>query len=232
MNLQESITAFQVAVKTALDQVLEAALSDDKTPLLNSLALEKVASSVGTGGDNLDVVIFGDMNHFHNFNERYGHDAGDAAITHVGRLVKEAFVDQCQAQAFRLSGDEFIILMAQNQLEEFKARVPAFASCSFSIEGNVRETAISFGYAVSEGEAAFSDLKARAEAACQVAKSKGDGTWMEWSEETERQAIASIRGRCPYCEASITCYAPREVIPRELVCCPCCGHSLVEPSSP
>jgi diguanylate cyclase (GGDEF)-like protein len=227
MNLQESINAFQIAVSTALEQVVEAALSDDKTPLGNLLALEKFTSLVGTGGDNPDVVIFGDINDFHSFNRRYGQDAGDAAITHVGTLIKEAFVDQCQAKAFRRSGDEFVILLTKSQLEGFKTRVPAFASCSFSIEAQLRKTAISFGYTVSKGEIAFSDLMVRAEAACQVAKAKGDGVVIEWSEETERQAIKSIRGRCPHCEASITCYAPREAIPKDekLVCCPCCGNS-------
>jgi diguanylate cyclase (GGDEF)-like protein len=227
MNLQESITAFQIAVSTALEQVVEAALSDDKTPLRNSLALEKFTSLVGTGGDNPDVVVFGDINHFHSFNELYGHDAGDAAITHVGSLIKEAFVDECQAKAFRRSGDEFVILLSKSQLEAFKTRVPAFAACSFSIEGELRKTAISFGYAVSQGEIAFSDLMVRAEAACQVAKVKGDGIVIEWSEETERHAIENIRGRCPHCEASITCYAPHEAIPKDkkLVCCPCCGNS-------
>ena len=230
MNLQESISAFQTSVQTALDAVVQAALSDDRTPLGNLVALERIASVVGTGEGNPDVVIFGDINDFHAFNERYGHDAGDAAITHVGQLIKKSFVDECQGLAFRRSGDEFVILLSSLRLDQFKIIVPAFASCSFSIEEETRETAVSFGYAVSEGEVAFSDLIARAETACQVAKSKGNGVCVEWSEDIERQVTKSLRGRCSKCLASITCYAREDVLPknRRLSCCPCCGEAFGE----
>jgi diguanylate cyclase (GGDEF)-like protein len=229
MNLQESINALQVA----LEKVVEATLSDDKTVLGNSLALEKVASLVGSGGDSPDVVVFGDINDFHNFNNLWGHEAGDAAITRVGQGIKASFVDECEARAFRKSGDEFVILLSSSHLDKFKAKVPAFVDCSFKIEGETRHVSISFGYAISTGEIAFSDLIARAEVACQVAKAKGGGVCVEWSDEIEKQAMQSIRGRCPTCEASITCYVRTEMKPKDskFLCCPCCGNSLAEEAS-
>lgn len=228
MNLQESISAFEAAVSSGLEQILEAALSDDLTPLRNLIALHKVASQVGAGGDNPDIVVFGDINHFHTFNERYGHDVGDAAITRVGELIQKTFVQECGAKAFRRSGDEFIILLSSPRLGDFRARVPQFASCSFSIEGEIRETAVSFGCAISKGEVGFADLLARAEVACQAAKFEGDGTLVEWSDELEAEGTQVIRGRCTVCKASITCYAPKEAIPKSqaIEFCPCCGQFL------
>jgi diguanylate cyclase (GGDEF)-like protein len=228
MNLPESIAALQLA----LDEVIRATLSDDKTPLGNSLALSKIASSIGTGGDNPDVVVFGDLNRFHDFNGQHGHDAGDAAITYVGKLIKKSFVDECQAKAYRRSGDEFVILLSSHSIETFKTKASAFAACSFSIEKQRLETAMSFGYALSEGEISFADLLARAETACQAAKSRGDGVCIEWSEEIERQAMGCLRARCSNCEASITCYVPQRAIPesRSMLSCPCCGQSLQTPA--
>jgi len=77
--------------------------------------LNLIASSVGKEGENLDVVAFGDLNHFHNFNKQHGSTIGDAAIAHVGRLIDELFVDQCRAKAFRKGGDEFVYAAVQSE---------------------------------------------------------------------------------------------------------------------
>jgi GGDEF domain-containing protein len=78
-------------------EVVEAAVSDDKTPLRNALALNQAAALVGSGGDNPDVVIFGDLNGFKGFNDKFGHLAGDAAIGYVGGMIKNLLVDGCKA---------------------------------------------------------------------------------------------------------------------------------------
>src|SRR5215211_1126531 len=114
MNLQEAISALESvkeALESAVKEVVAAALSDDKTPLPNALALRAAASRVGTGGDNPDVVIFGDLNRFKGLNDQFGHIVGDAAIRFVGVLIASLVVKECKAQAFRSSGDEFVILL-------------------------------------------------------------------------------------------------------------------------
>lgn len=229
MNLQEAIEALEKAVK----EIARAALSDDKTSLGNALALREAASLVGTGGDNPDVVVFGDLNRFKGLNDRFGHEAGDAAIYEVGELIQKWMVTECHAQAFHRSGDEFVILLSNQFLEKFKAVAPFFASCTFQYEGETRKTAMSFGYSISQGEADFSVLVNRAETACQVAKSQGDGVCVEWSDEIERQAIDILRDDCMNCGAKIECKVPRQAAPdnRRLLGCPCCGMSLGEDES-
>ena len=224
MNLREAIDALESAVKNAL----EAALSDDKTPLRNALALREASSLVGAGGDNPDVVIFGDLNDFKRLNDGFGHDAGDAAINEVGKLIQERLVDRCKAQAFRLSGDEFVILLSNRFLEDFKAEASSFASCSFQFNEMTIKTAMSFGYAVWQSEASFTELFAKAEIACQVAKYQGDGACVGWSEEIERDITDRLRARCAKCGAVIWCDVPQQAIPKnkELLFCPCCGEPL------
>src|SRR6266853_1049713 len=102
MNLQEAISSLQLAV----EEVIKSALLDDMTPLQNAQALKLAASSVGRGGDTPDVVIFGDLNGLKGLNDEFGHAAGDAAIGEVGKLITNLFVHECEAQAFRRSGDE------------------------------------------------------------------------------------------------------------------------------
>ena len=224
MNLLEAIKALELAVQ----EVATLALFDDKTPLRNALALREVESMVGAGGDNPDVVVFGDLNRFKSLNDQFGHATGDAAIRRVGEMIQQHLVEGCEAQAFRRSGDEFVILLSSLTLEQFKNRISAFASCSFQFEGQTRKTAISFGYSVSRGEVGFADLLAKAETACGVAKSQGDGFCVEWSEELERQTTEPLRDRCTKCDATITCNVPPKSMPpdRKLRCCPCCGESL------
>lgn len=224
MNLQEAISALEQAV----GEVAKAALSDDKTPLGNSFALSQAASLVGAGEGDPDVVIFGDLNRFKGFNNQFGHIAGDAAIGHVGTLIFDLLVKGCRAQAFRRSGDEFVILLASTELEKFKNLSTSFSSCSFEFNGENRKTAMSFGYAISGGVVSFEDLLFRAETACQLAKGRGDGVWVEWSEEVELEAVDSLRDRCRSCNATIRCEVPRQAAPKDgkMLCCPCCGKLL------
>ncbi|HXI23759.1 MAG TPA: GGDEF domain-containing protein [Pyrinomonadaceae bacterium] len=231
MNLEDAIKkahdALNLAVTNAVADVLQAALADDRTPLRNALALEKVSSSVGTGGDSPDVVVFGDINGLKNLNDQFGHVVGDAAIGKIGELLKYV-ADRCNAQAFRRSGDEFIVLLSSGSLEQFENEVSAFSPCEFQSDETSYRTGISFGYAVSGGEIDFIDLLSRAEAACQIAKSQGDGKCVRWTEEIERQTMESLRHRCRNCGSLIVCSIPKAALPakRQLTTCPCCGMTL------
>lgn len=200
---------------------------DDKTPLGNVLALTQEASLVGTGEGNPDVVVFGDLNRFKGLNDQLGHAAGDVAISTVGELL-DNLVKDCGGRAYRRGGDEFVILLQKDKLEEFKAKLGAFEACSFMFEGASRRTAMSFGYAVYEAELDYADLLARAETACLSAKSQGDGKCVEWSQEMERLATIHFRDRCANCGAHITVNVPRERAPANsrLAFCPCCGQAL------
>lgn len=162
MNLREAIDALESSVKSALEvavkEVVESALTDDKTPLRNALALREASSLFGAGGENPDVVVFGDLNDFKRLNDEFGYDAGDAAINEVGRLIQERLVNKYKAQAFRLSGDEFVILLSSRFLEDFEAEAGSFASCLFHFEETSIETAMSSGFAVRQGEASYAEL--------------------------------------------------------------------------
>ena len=218
-------------VAKAVNALSLVALADDKTPLGNAIALRDAASLVGGGGDNPRVVVFGDLNQFKSINDQHGHDAGDAAISQVGRMIKTLLVEGCNCQAFRKSGDEFVLLLSEDALDPFLRIASAFASCPFSFNDQLLETSMSFGYAPSERNVDFNELLVRAETACQIAKSQGAGTCVQWTEELQQTALVSLRARCQSCGAKISCDVPVSTTPKDkkLNVCPCCGSALSSP---
>lgn len=224
MNLREAIDQLGLV----FEKVKQAVFVDDKTPLKNALALRDEAALIDVGSSEFDVIIFGDLNRFKGLNDQYGHYAGDVAISKVGEKIQESFVQMLQGKGFRQSGDEFIILLKQASTEEFLKESTSFVEILFSYEGESLKTAMSFGYAISDGKTSFSDLLGRAEVACQNAKNQGDGVCVAWSEEVQRNALINLRGRCPKCEAKISCYVPKQNAPNQnkLRRCPCCDEPL------
>jgi diguanylate cyclase (GGDEF)-like protein len=99
------------------------ALRDPLTGLFNrrffdaGLAQEIMRSR--RSGDPVSLLIL-DIDHFKNYNDEYGHEAGDAVLRAIGQLL------QTQVRggdvACRFGGEEFVILMPNAPLESAKQR--------------------------------------------------------------------------------------------------------------
>lgn len=211
-----------------VNQVREASYSDDKTPLGNALALSKEVISIGTGESTFNIVVFGDLNQFKNLNDEHGHDAGDLAIGQVGELIQREFVQnsKIKGKAFRIGGDEFLILIEQKSLASFRAKTSLFKSVKFRYTEKDLETKMSFGFVVSDGKTDFAELKNRAETACISAKNEGDGTCTEWNSEVERNAHIELRKNCSSCHSINKCSVPKKLASRGLKVCSFCGDTL------
>lgn len=61
-----------------------------------------------------------DIDHFKQFNDRFGHDAGDAVLRAVGDVMNDALRED--GAAFRLGGEEFVLLMPGFSIERAMAR--------------------------------------------------------------------------------------------------------------
>lgn len=236
-NFEKSVLVLRSAEQSvsvldeAVQSVIQTALVDDKTPLGSALALQQTFSSTTDEG-SFDVVIFGDLNRFKRLNDLYGHTAGDAALRRVGTMMEELFVKECGAQAFHPSGDEFVILLKHEVLESFKTQAKNFAKCEFEFEGELIETAMSFGYAVRQMEIDVDTLLKRADSACQAAKRKGGGSSVEWTDEIESESFVTLRDvPCPNCRTLITCDIPRQHPQHEINICPVCSTSITDQPS-
>ncbi len=215
-----------------LDQLIaeirRVSFADDKTSLSNALSLDQEEGLINDGTSQYKVIVFGDLNDFKHLNDIYGHEAGDAAINKVGETIHDIFIEDLQGKAFRQSGDEFVILLKEELVERFLLVAPTFGDIVFSYNENELRAAMSFGYVFNDGKTSFRDLLTRAEAACQYAKAKGDGTSVEWIKDMETHPHIRITGRCQKCAAKINCNMPKENAPAKLKFCPCCGDLLSE----
>ncbi len=195
-HLQVAIQALQATYQDsvrALEAVVAATQADDLTPLRNGLGLRAASARVGVGGDAPSVVVFGDLNRFKRINDDHG------------RLL-QLYVEQgCGGKAFRQSGDEFVLLLTEAQLAQFLRVSASFACCPVTFDDHYFQVAMSFGYARSTGEEDFSQLRIRAEAACQVAKDQGDGVCVEWTPDLREKAVLSRRFRCAQCSTHVNC---------------------------
>ena len=61
-----------------------------------------------------------DIDHFKQFNDNHGHDAGDAILRAVGALLNDSLREE--GHAFRLGGEEFVVLMPGFSLDQALAR--------------------------------------------------------------------------------------------------------------
>ncbi|MDO7835254.1 diguanylate cyclase [Sphingobium sp. HBC34] len=66
------------------------------------------------------VCLMVDIDHFKRFNDTYGHDAGDAVLRAVGGVLAESLREN--GHAFRLGGEEFVVLMPGFSLDQALGR--------------------------------------------------------------------------------------------------------------
>lgn len=238
MNLKESLDSLKiafapfVALQNALENIEKAARSDDKTPLQNAFALNEAREVFAKTAESADVIVFADINDFKNINDTQGYYAGDTAIRRVGELIESEFIEKCQAQAFHPSGDEFIMLLRRDSVENFKSAAASFKECAVSffdgVEGEKNfNVSVSFGIAFNDDASDFQKLHSRAETACKKAKISGGGTCLEWTEEMERSRLEQLRRNCRRCQTVIKVDVPAsKKSEMKMNVCPICTKPL------
>lgn len=99
------------------------AMTDALTGLANRRGLERAMSD---WSDSACALICVDLDHFKQLNDGFGHAAGDAALKHVARILRESLRDDDVAS--RIGGEEFALWLpgaALPKAEEVAERVRA-----------------------------------------------------------------------------------------------------------
>ncbi|MGY6534944.1 MAG: histidine kinase N-terminal 7TM domain-containing diguanylate cyclase [Pararhodobacter sp.] len=118
-----ALTQKQVTEITALQAETERlALTDTLTGLKNLRALEASFMQLQTTAPQLVLALL-DLDNFKQINDLRGHAAGDRALMHFSAVVMEVLPPQ--ALAFRVSGDEFVLLFPGFTLEKAAHAVDA-----------------------------------------------------------------------------------------------------------
>lgn len=155
------------------------ATTDSLTGLLNRAAFQSRARAelarAGRTGGSLALAML-DLDHFKRFNDRFGHPAGDAALTAVAGAIAQT-VRGIDA-AGRFGGEEFIVLFVEADAEAATAALERIraAVAALSPPRIAQGITVSAGVAVHQAlfeKTSFKSLVARADAALYAAKRAG-----------------------------------------------------------
>lgn len=95
-------------------------ITDELTQLYNrryfNITIEKEINRVKRTNDYITFMMI-DIDYFKNYNDTYGHQAGDITLKEIALLLKEQ-VKRVSDYAFRLGGEEFALLFSLNDEEK------------------------------------------------------------------------------------------------------------------
>lgn len=135
-----------------------------------------------------------DVDQFKQVNDRYGHDAGDAVLTTVTRIVRETIPSTCVFG--RWGGDEFLFIAPQLPRDAVIAVVERVRGGVAEQCLNVGQVTVSFGIAESRVQDTVVTLLKRADGALYRAKELGRNR-VEWEWDSDQTELASSVQREP-----------------------------------
>lgn len=180
-QLQEKLTIAESTLArqaSEINQIMNEARTDALTGLANRRAFDdefaRRLSQWKRHGTALMLVLV-DVDHFKPVNDQYGHQAGDAVLKQLGKLLSAAVRDTDLVA--RYGGEEFAILLVDSGIEGGAltiARIQqAIASSTFRHEGVALRITASFGLAQPSASDDQKQLIARADEALYAAKHGG-----------------------------------------------------------
>lgn len=110
-------SAALIIVITYIFLLNDQAYRDSLTGLENRLSYEHYAQNIDHKKLSKLCIVYIDIDDFKTINDQYGHCEGDEAIKTFANLLVESF-PQRQKKLIRLGGDEFLILLKEQQLEK------------------------------------------------------------------------------------------------------------------
>ena len=141
-------------------KALRMANTDDLTGLLNRTAFRKeVTEFIAENSSIHTAMVFLDVDHFKDINDNLGHAAGDAALSHVGEILKTAF--RVEDPVGRIGGDEFLVFVRQTRRLDLETRLNKLLqdvhfTCK-SDEGEEIQLSVSIGCVICEHESMTCD---------------------------------------------------------------------------
>jgi diguanylate cyclase (GGDEF)-like protein len=155
------------------DQHKREATVDPLTGVYNRKGFEKLLSLVTI---KEGALIYADLDRFKSLNDTLGHPAGDAALVHFARIIRDQ-IRSCDAAA-RIGGEEFAVWLPETGLD-LGARIAErirlkLGTTAWDWRGRNWPLSASFGVAACpETSRSIDNLPGQADAALYVAKNSG-----------------------------------------------------------
>jgi diguanylate cyclase (GGDEF)-like protein len=115
-EMTEALRANQARMLALIDTDLLTGL-DNHRRFQDRLAQESGRSAAS--GEKLALLLC-DLDHFHEYNRQWGHQAGDAALKQVAECLQNCLPDT--AIMARYGGEEFVVLLPQHDLAQAEAQ--------------------------------------------------------------------------------------------------------------
>ncbi len=139
--------------------------------------LQEAMARTRRRGEPKPMLLFLDLDHFKEVNDRLGHAAGDELLVQFGRRL--ASMTRAGEILARFGGDEFAILGEENATDEaklgFARRVRKCVEEPFLVQGESCQIGMSVGIAVIDGSASPAQVLAHADEAMYRAKHQPEG---------------------------------------------------------
>jgi len=109
LRQQQILVEQQKQLQQSNIQLNHLAMTDPLTGLLNRLQLENSVTRLCDEQVSVGLIMI-DVDFYKEYNDTYGHDAGDTVLKHIARVLEDA-CKHTRASIFRYGGDEFFILL-------------------------------------------------------------------------------------------------------------------------
>jgi diguanylate cyclase (GGDEF)-like protein len=132
-------------------------------------------------------ILFIDVDHFKQVNDKYGHACGDALLRHFADLLKSSTRNQDDIVG-RYGGDEFVLFSRGVTLEDFRklyGRVMEATKKACEYQGTSHQPSLSVGAYLATSEDTENMALRRADLALFTAKRRGRNQVVEYSEDLE-----------------------------------------------
>jgi two-component system cell cycle response regulator len=139
--------AFRFNLRTIASTRLEAD-TDELSGLGNRRRLMNDLEELDQHESPRHALVLFDLDGFKNYNDTFGHPAGDALLARLGRRLERALPER--ASAYRMGGDEFCVLVELNG--ESAASVSATLAASLADKGEGFAVKASYGWAITPDE--------------------------------------------------------------------------------
>jgi diguanylate cyclase (GGDEF)-like protein/PAS domain S-box-containing protein len=173
------------ARKEAETRLVHLATHDSLTGLHNRFSCLRALDEC-LAADSMVGVLFIDLDHFKEVNDAHGHQSGDIALQEVGRRL--AGFGDADTTVSRISGDEFVIVLANASVERAKALAAAVLlrmAEPIAVDQLKVSVGASIGIAMGAARQHTADeLINNADAAMYAAKANGRHTFSVFSPES------------------------------------------------
>ncbi len=179
LDMVEALARLAGLTLASVDLRLQArslALRDSLTGLYGQHEfLRRLDETVARDADGGIGLVMCDMDHLKQFNDNFGHAAGDRALTAVAAAVSDAAPEP--AICCRYGGEEFAILLPECSAEAVAALAEdihqRIAQITIALGDQQARVSASLGWAVHRDGEESRELLKRADAACYAAKQAG-----------------------------------------------------------